>query len=198
MFIEDGLGNGPSAGVTDEGQLLTRAVSQAAKEHATGRGLSYNLNTDSFTLISTSASAVLYLKNNEPKHSIVVEAIAIGFGLSTGGAPGAMADAYVYRNPSTGTIVDDATILPIIQNRDFGSTRPLAADAYIGAEGKTLTDGDKYLKFFQGDSGRLFASIDSLLTPGNSLGITLTPPAGNSSLVCYVAIVMHLSTTGVR
>lgn len=191
MQVEDGRGRGYTVGVNAENRMTVEAVTIPANEWSTDKGLSYNLNTDDITLTGVGESAVMYVKNNETI-DMRIEAVAVGLDIATSSTAGAMANIYLVRNPTAGTIVDDATALPIVQQRNFGSNRSLVADTYVGDEGKTFTDGDNYIKLFHADSARLYATIDSTLTPGDSIGVTITPPAGNTSMVCYAALIIHL------
>lgn len=191
MIINDGTGTGNQAEVDGANRLRTRSVSISEQEHHTALGTSYNINTGELTLTSASESAVLYFKNNELTDYIVT-AIAVGLGPSTGGASTDIPLIKVTRNPTGGTVVNDATAVDINSNRNFGSNNSLTVDAYKGGEGKTLTGDTDHLLFYQTSNGRLFATIDEVIPKGSSLGITITPQTSNTSMTCYAALIGYL------
>ena len=99
----------------------------------------------------------------------------------------------VVRNPTAGTIVDNATAVAINQNRNFGSNATLSADVYKGATGNTMTGGNDYLLLYQGLSSRLFATISTDLPRGSSIGIKIDPQtSSNTSLAVYAALICYL------
>lgn len=189
--IEDGIGAGALAKVSGTNRLYTSAVSTTENEQATKTGRSFNINTGVITLTDAADTPVLYLKNNEIG-SLHITAIAIGVGPSSGGS-GGIPKITVIRNPTTGTIVSSTpTDVDIISNRNYGSAATLTVDAYKGATGDTMTNGEDHIIFFQTSNGRLFATIDEVLERGNSIGIKFDPQASNTSQDVYAALICHL------
>jgi len=178
-------------GVTADNQLKTFSVARDIFTQINIEGDAYNINTGDITLTNTTQTPVLYLKNNETK-DLVVTAIAVGLGTSAGGTATEAVKVHVIRNPTVGTIVDNATSVDINSNRNYGSTNTLTVDAYKGATGNTMTDGDNHIEFYQPDFGRLFAGVDEIIPKGRSIGVKITPPTGNTGLELYVALICHL------
>jgi hypothetical protein len=191
LIITDGTGTGKVAKVDEQNRLFTKTVSKSAIEDATDEGRSYNLNTGIITLTSANESGVLYLKNTDPLNDIHISAIAVGVGPSTGGTATSINNITVVRNPTGGTIVDNATNVDINSNRNFSSSKALTSDAYKGAEGNTLTGGSDHLLLFQASGGRLFATIDEVLSNGASIGVNILPQTDNTSMNVYVALILH-------
>ena len=135
-MIQDGTGTGNMARVSDN-ELHTRAVIETEEHDANEDGRAYNINTGIVNLTSGDASSVLYVKNNNDSQDLVIAAIAVGIDHSTGGSSTEMCRVTIIRNPTSGTIVDDATDVAIKSNRNYGSSNTLTVDAYKGAEGKT-------------------------------------------------------------
>ena len=81
-------------------------------------------------------------------------------------------------------------------NRNFGSSNTLTADAFVGAEGKTLTDGDVSLSAYGFPSSRSVIGLSEILTKGASLGVRVTPGTSNSSMSVYCAIVCYVQQGG--
>lgn len=194
--IRDGAGKGNMAKVNANQRLYTQTVQKSAALNANENGDAYNINTGVITLTNAADTPVLYLKNNETQ-DLVVEAVAIGLGPTTGGTGGWIKGTFV-RNPTTGTIISSTpTDVDINSNRNYGSTNTLTADAYKGATGDTMTDGDDHiiLNLGQGSttsSTRSFVTINEILPKGTSFGVKIDPQASNTSQDVYVAVICYL------
>lgn len=194
MIITDGKGTGYQAQVNTKGQLETCSVTLVQSSQASNDGDSYNINTGVMTLTSANKSAVLYVKNNETK-PILIDALFYLVGNSTGGTGDMLIT--VLRNPTTGTVVSDATAAEMAGvNRNFGSSKTLDADIYKGGEGKTLTDGDKVIEsIFNQVPTRAVISAGAIVLPkGSSIGIEVTPATLNTSLDVEFAISCYLES----
>ena len=190
--IQDGTGRANYAKVDGENRLLTLAISEGFSVEAARDGENYNLNTGRYNLTGdATSSAVAYLKNNEEKDLIIKKVIII-LGASTGGSGDLTIE--LLRNPTTGTIIDNATVMDNISNRNFGSFRDLDADAYKGAEGYTITDGDVFAETVRSSGGTVVTfDADVIILPkAKSLGVRVTTQSGNSSMTISVAIIGHL------
>lgn len=189
-FIKDGTGKGYLLKIDANNRIQAFSTSRTEDQAATEAERSYNINTGIINLTNDSETPVLYFKNNE-NSAYHITAIAVGFGATTGGS----GDPNIIkgiRNPDDGTIISTATDVDINSNRNFGSANTLEASVYKGATGLTLTGGNEHIIFYQGSSGRLFASVDEIVPKGSSFGITITPQSGNTSLNIYVALISHL------
>jgi hypothetical protein len=190
--IIDGTGSGKLAAVTKEQRLTTLAVSETIAAHHAFDGEAYNYNTGDVTLTNANESAIAYFKNNEDE-PIVISGLVYLLGNSdqTGGDT----LVTVYRNPTAGTIVDDATAVTALVNRDFSSSNTLTADAYKGDQGKTLTGGVVLLDSRFAGVGRKFLSVGAIiLRKGNSIGVTVTPQTSNTSQVIQIAMNIYKAT----
>jgi hypothetical protein len=195
-IISDGTASsvGNKAKVSDN-RLFTHAISETEAAHSAEIGDAYNINTGTIGLTSTTASGVLYLKNNE-NQDLFIEAFAAGIG--SAGTTTDVATITMIRNPTTGTLISDATAVDINQNRNFGSSKTLTADAYKGAEGKTVTNGDNIVQFYVGAGARLFAPIDLILTKGDSIAITIDTNTSTGTTNIYSALVVHLKDSELK
>lgn len=190
ITIQDGTGSGKSAKVNSGQRLYTRGVDSSEGQQANFDGNAYNINTGLITLTNDTETPVMYVKNNED-HTLFIEAIAVGIQPSTGGGTDACY-IKVIRNPKTGTIISGATDVDINSNRNYASSNTLLVDAYKGATGNTMTDGDDHLLILQNDGGRAFATINEVIPKGTSIGIKITPPSGNTSMEVYAALICYL------
>jgi hypothetical protein len=190
-IIDDGKGKGNKAAVDGNNRLHVGAVNTAETIQANKDGDAYNINTGVITLTDAADTPVLYLKNNETK-DLYVSAMAIGLDTATGGTATEMVKITIVRNPTAGTIVDNATNVAINSNRNYGSSNSLTVDAYKGATGNTMTNGEDHILFFQADFGRLFATIDEVIPKGSSIGVKIDPPANTTSFPIYAALICNL------
>ena len=189
MIFEDGTGTGKKAMVDGNNRIHTSAVTKTEAHDSIDSGDAYNLNTGPINLTGSADSALLYLKNNET-NSFVVSSIVIGLGSHDGMSESA--EVTVVRNPTTGDIITDAVNVDMNQNRNFGSSKTLTANAYKGKITGSMTDGDDIILFYQTAPGRLFASIDLELTKGDSLGIKVNPNLLSGSVNAYAAIIGYI------
>lgn len=188
--ITDGTGTGKKAQVDGNNRITTKATTIRESEDATHLGNSFNINTGVITLTNATETPVLYVKNNEDA-SIHIIGTAYGFWTSTAGSPTDL-QITIIRNPTAGTIVSNANAVAISSNRNYGSAKTLDADAYVGATGNTMTDGVEHIIFYANSASRIAPPIDEIIPKGSSIGIKITPPAGNTSMQMYAAIVMYI------
>lgn len=191
--IESGSGNGNEAKVGNDLRLYTQAVSETESAHALDLGNGYNINTGIVSISAT--TGMLYIKNNEDKN-LLIDDIIVGTGAGDYNTTG-MVQIQITRNPTTGTLIESTpTTVPMIQNRNFGSSKSLTADAYVaGASGDTITNGDDIVLIGHPNAqGRTFANLTLELQKGNSIGVEINPNLNTGSIDCYVAIVGHLIT----
>lgn len=193
--ILDGTGGGTSAKVDKDNRLHTYSVSESTEQALAQQGRSFNFNTGNISLTTANESAVAYFKNNGD-NDVHVTSIGYLLGNSTGGSGDL--EAHVLRNPTTGTIVSNAADVPVLVNKNFGSTNQLTANAYKGAEGNTLTDGsDAYYSLIPGAARAYIINTGDLVIPkGQSIGVTITPQSSNTSMNVQVFMALLDDTLG--
>lgn len=181
MIILDGAGTGYAAEIDDKNRLQTLSVTLDVGQRSAIDGDTYNINTGSINLTTANESALLYLKNTGTS-SLHVTTIGYLIGNSTGGTGDL--ELKVLRNPTTGTIVDNATAVNVNINKNFGSTKTLDATMYKGAEGYTFTNGGDAYYSLQPNSGRAYLiNTGTLVLPqGSSIGVSAAPQTGNTSM----------------
>ena len=194
FIIEDGGGSGTKAKVGDGGRLKTRAITEPEEAHANEEGNAYNINTKNITLTNDTDTPILYIKNNE-ETNLVIAALAFGVKSSTGGSSTDLPEVTIIRNPTAGTIIDNATNADINSNRNYGDTGTLADSlVYKGATGNTMTDGADHLFIYLNQLGRSFITINEVLPKGTSLGVKVKCQASNTSQTLYCAAICYLHT----
>ena len=187
--IEDGAGTGNRARVSDN-RLHVDSVTRTELHSHIDEGKTWNVSTGEITLTSASESAMFYMKNTGIKDFFVDLYVVIS-GASTGGS-GKM-PVKIYRNPTAGTIVTTATDVTSanINNMNFGSANAPDAIIYSGVEGDTLTGESGILRSQTTADNRLLLGILTSIPTGSSVGISVTPPVGNTSMVCEVVLEMY-------
>jgi hypothetical protein len=185
FMIEDGTGTGNRVKVRGNRQF-THSITETEPVHSTENGDAYNINTGTIGLTSSTESSILYIQNNETQ-VLVIEALAVGVG--SAGTTTDVSVVKVVRNP---TSVSYSTAVDMNQNRNFGSSKTLTADAYKGAEGATSTGGNDAIQFFMGSGTRLFAPINLLLPKGSSMAINIDTNTSAGTTNVYAALVCYL------
>ena len=191
-IIQDGTGKSYAAKVDVNGFLHVDSVSTDRESYNSQKGYSFNINTGLITLTNAATdNAVLYVKNNEDS-PLVLTNVFYQTGASTGGSGNIIVS--VYRNPTTGTIVSGASAVEINANRNFGSSRTLAIDAFKGATGTTFTNGTKALESILATATqRIAVSAGAITLPkGSSIGIQIKTPTGNTSMAVEFALACYL------
>ena len=188
-IIKDGTGTGKTLRIYNTNRADAHAVTITEAAEATENGDGYNINTGTIGLTSSTESGILYVKNNEDR-DLTIDAIAVGVGLA--GTTTDVSTITVVKNPTTGTLISNATAADMNQNRNFGSSKTLTVDAYKGAEGSTITNGNDLAQFFLGAGGRLFATIDLVVPKGNSVALKIDTNTSSGTTNVYAAIVCHL------
>jgi len=112
--------------------------------------------------------------------------------LILGSAVGATATAdwtvQVLRNPTGGTIIDNA-VAAGISNSNHGSANIPTGLNYKGVESDTFTDGTGAAQPIKQSIDRIILPLGRRLPKGTSIGFRVTPPAGTTSAT--VLIVTH-------
>lgn len=187
IIIEDGTGSGNRAKVDSNNRFHTQAVSETVNIDAIQKGRSYNISTGLISI--TGDASLVYLKNNED-NDYLLEAVAIGSfeGITYSDDP----YIEIIANPTGGDIISDATAVSINQNRNFGSSRALAADVFKGKVGGTITGGtDAAILHVQGGS-RFFYTVNLLIPKGSSMAVKLTANITSGSANYYCALIGFL------
>lgn len=192
LQLQDGTGSGYRAKISDDNRLLTQAITETASDHHSELGKRFNLNTGDITLTSANASGVLYFKNNDTEnfHATV---IVFNLGASTSGTGDMLIE--IIKNPTTGTLISNATAVTTNSNFHFGSAVTLTGLAYKGVEGATISDGSVFASTRAASNGRIVLTLGEIIIPkGSSIGIRYTPQASNTSQKCQFAISGFLQT----
>jgi hypothetical protein len=180
-IISDGTGKGYRARVDVNNRIHALSVSSDVQGQSALEGNTYNVNSGTINLTSSSESAVLYFENTG-EVDLHISSVGYLLGNSTGGSGDL--EVRVLRNPTGGTIVSNAVDVDVNVNRNFGSSNELAALAYKGTEGDTITGGtEAYYTLLPKDATTYLISTGTLVLPrGKSIGIAITPQAGNTSM----------------
>ena len=196
--INDGIGNGYKAQVDSDHRLHVNSVTRNQLEQASLLGVAYNMSTGSISLTSDGESCIAYMRYLGVDPFVIKEILMIP-SASTSGTGNALIK--VIKNPKTGTIVDNAVDFTAINNRDFSSSNDISTDAdlFKGAEGNTLTDGTNFAVTTRDnfDQPISFDASNIILKKGNSIGVCITPPTGNTAQTWVIAITGFIETATV-
>jgi len=189
-LVEGGTGDGYKARVDENKQLHINAQTIHSEDRAVREGRSVNINTGRISISAT--SAVLYVKNNGA-NELIITGVAIGVATPSAGFADVL-DISVIRNPTTGTLISDATAVDMKSNKAFGSSEEFTDIlAYKGASGKTVTDGADNALVFQNGTGRAFLDLWYDLPKGKSIAIKIDPNLSSGTVEIYAAVIAHVN-----
>lgn len=193
MSIIQDAGTGSTAKVSSSNRLQVHSVITTEASTAASNGDGYNINTGLVTLTSATESGVLYIKNNEDQ-DLKIEFLEMILAPSTGGVATDATRVRVFRNPTGGTLLTGAVNVADNQNRNFGTNKLLATNAYKGTQGSTITGGNVIIEIFMQPGKRELLGIDLTLTKGDSLAVSYQPNASNTNMKCMCAAIVHVGT----
>lgn len=182
-MITDGTGSNYRAGVTSSNRLKVDSLSESAYREAVEDGRGFNINSFDKSLSATTGDqAVLYIKNNSSSKDLELVNIFGGFWNFVAGTDGIF-KVKVWQNVNGGTLVSDASEV-VVPNRAAGAIDSFSSDITVyeaTAGGKTFGSyPDVPNAFLIQGSGRLFASIDLLIPPQQTYGITIDTDGGSA------------------
>ena len=188
-IIQNGTGKALFAKVDDSNRLHTFSTIESGFRSAKKNGGAFFISSGIIELTSDNESGVLYIKSNE-NSLISIASITVRCGTSVGGAT----DDYIRRDytlPSTGTLITEAKPA-VVANLLAADSRVLDADTFLGAEGDTVGGTP-----FTDDMLQLTDSIRNegsgfIVPKGTSLGMSITPPIGNTSMKFQVTVTLYL------
>ena len=188
--------NNFAANVDESERLWVRAVSVEEAVRQNQDELAFNINTGLFTLTDDAETPLKYVKNNETRN-LIIETIVVGY-FDTNGTSSNKAYTTVIKNPTAGTIIDTPVAVDVNSNRNYGATQSsLTADAYKGATGKTLTDGETHILALTSLGSRYVLPINEIIPKNKTIGVKLNPnTSSNTSLQVYCAFICYLRNTG--
>ena len=190
----DGPGQDIGMHVDLNNQAHTFCVTETERNQAVEGGNGYNINTGIIALTGSSDSAVLYFKNDEStlngETDIVIDSVIIGINTRSATITEDPI-ATIIRNPTGGTIVSDANVVPMKSNSNFGSSNSLDSLIYSATgTGKTLTGGTDHAIVVCSNSRTPVPELYIDLPKGSSFGINIDLNTSGGANV-YVAMVVH-------
>ncbi len=186
--IIDGTGDGFAAEVDSSKRLQTSATTQSGFTSAVKKGDAYIISSGVQTLTTANESAILYIKSNETS-DLVIDDIRVQVGPSTSGTGVIIRRDYIA--PTAGTLISEE-VPALAGNLLAASSKTLLADTFSGGEGKTVS-GQVFVDqtILHVDSTSL-GTFGGIVPKGTALGISITPPASNTSMAVNVLVTVHL------
>ena len=173
--IQDGKGTGFLAGVDTTNRLQTRTISESIFQNSSKIGSSFFLGTPLINLTTATASAIIYIENNEDV-DVMLEEIFFISEASTGGVGNMFRTAW-FKNPT-----DILGTLTTSLNQNFGSSAELDVTIKFGAQGAGVSGGTLVAALSFPIQVFNTLSTNLVLPKGTSIAITIQPPASNTSM----------------
>ena len=186
-IIQDGTGTKSRLRVTGQNRLLSQAVIISEEDNAIVVVDGYQIASTPVSFTGANEAAVLYTKNTDDRDFVLDRAVLI-----LGTAVSASSDQdwtfRVLRNPTSGTIIDNA-LSAGISNSNHGSANIPNGDNFKGVEGDTLVDGTGAPQKIKQSIDRIILPLGRRLPKGTSIGFKLTPP--NGTVAATALVVTH-------
>ena len=186
--IKDGTGSGYEAAVDKTNRLKSRSISEDAWVEAVQNGDHFAVTSGQVTLTTADESAMFYLKNDDSS-DIVVDRVILNTQDSTGGTLDKF-NLKINFGPSGMTSGSGNDLTQV--NTNLGSSKTLTLTSEKGLEGASLDNGSvagnweiENPTYFRAISVRWY------LPKGSSIGLSIVPPTGNTSMVATVALNVH-------
>lgn len=175
-----GGSNRNNADVDNTNRLLTRSVVRSDGVDAGFRGDAFFILTPEIELTTDGESAAWVYQNDEDR-DLVVTSTLVSSNLSTGGTDQVFENR---RFSGIGLELAGGTGTPVpTANKIFGSNQVLQNTSELGQEGATVTTPTVTSPQFV-PAGLTFQNNIFLIIPkGVSLGVLITPPTGNTSMI---------------
>ena len=193
--------NGTPAHVTDDNHALVAARTEALSEAEALLGWGFLVHGGILTLTNASTdNGLLYIKNSSEDATYIITKMELHLGNSTSGTGDGQVK--MYRNPTTGTLISDASDATI-SNRNTGKSQSIAGNFGLFykavAAAETITDGGTYDEYpVATPTGTLLLESESIvLEPNGAIAVSYTTQTSNSSQAVSVSVEIHKLTLGV-
>ena len=179
--ITDGTGKGNSVGVTSNNRILASTVSESQFQYSAEEGDAYFFGSPIITASGTTETGLIIVTNNEDDPIIIGNFFFVAEEAASGSP--SMFRANWYKNCTA--INNGTSFSPLNQN--FGSSKTLDVTAEYGSTSTTTPTGGNLVATLSFPVGQ-FNDFDAnlVLEKGSSLGISVTPPAGNTNMPVQV------------
>jgi len=184
--------SGNTAEVNDRNELKVDATAETRATVEALEGGAFIISTPVLALTSANKSSLLWISNTDTLQWVISQ-LVFSLTASTGGTGAAFVE--ILKNPTAGTLVS-AGVVTSAQNLDFGSPTVLTSDIRTGLEGQTLTDGTELTQIVIPvvPSRTLQTGQAIVLSPGTQMGLSVTPPTGNTAMTAHILTILHRIT----
>ena len=180
--------NGLAADVDSTNKLQTRSVARTDDVDAGLNEDAFFLATPPILLTTTNPSTGFIYQNDEDRDLILVASVT-----SAGESNGTSQVFSVSRQAGIGVTMAGGTGSPVaVISTIFGSTGTLANTSEIGQEGATLSGATASSPLFLTTGQRDLDPLFAIIPKGVTIGISITPPAGNTSMTVTFLLEVYL------
>jgi len=174
ILIGDGEGGGHTAGVTEENQLKTLAVTHSIQHHNSRReGNAYQVIGD-FAAVNNSTHTILHVINNSSTLDMVVTYLRLNVVDLTGGT--ALPSSSTFFQVGFGdTVSAGGTIVtPVNMNQSSGKSAPVTATDNNPTMAGTFTEIDRWYPDVEGNENTYYKDGSIVMGVGESIDIRVT------------------------
>jgi hypothetical protein len=182
--IQDGSGTKNKLRITGQNRALVQAVIITEEDNAITTGDGYQIASTPVSFTGPTGSAVLYTKNDDDRDFVLDRAVLI-LGSAVGAGTTDDWTFQVLRNPTSGSIIDNA-VAAGISNSNHGSANIPTGLNYKGVQEDTFVDGSGAPQPIKQSIDRIILPLGRRLPKGTSIGFKLTPPDRTTSATAIV------------
>lgn len=185
-YLRDGTGKGFLCKVDSTNKLEVHSVVQSEREEAVAEGKGFEIGAFPITFSGTTETAMIFIKNNGAP--LVLDVWEFSGAESTGGTSDV---CFLTLYQGVTSVTNGTAGTPV--NSLFGSNRQLSVDVEIGNGSTTAIVGGtpfgaSYIRYC-GQSNFIGPWV---ISTGQTIALTVTPPASNTSMPLGVRIRCHL------
>lgn len=170
-------------------RIWSRAVSEPEQAEQASLGLAYSVTGGLTTLTTANESAMWWFRNDEDRDIVVSRFIST----ARNSAGGTTNHALVNIKFGVTGISGGTANKVVANNTNAGSSNVFDFTGTIGQEGASLTGGSLFGSFAVPLQDTKSSPAFIVIPQGSSIGISVTPPAGNTSLSIGVSMSCHLA-----
>lgn len=185
--IIDGTGSGTFAKVDSTNRLETHSVTLTERVEAVQNGVGFEIGAPPTDFTVATETAIIFIRN-DGNTSLVISRWEFSGAESTGGT----SDVTLLKLYQGVTNITNSSPGGAV-NSLFGSSIPLDATISLG-NGSTsaVTGGTTFGAAFVKHVGQSIFNGPWVLPQGQSIALTVTPPASNTSMLFGVRVLVHL------
>lgn len=183
MKIANGVGGGPLAKVNSDNRLVTESITSTSSEVNLIKGRNFTLSTGEINLTTANESAMLFFSHSEDSFELLGKRMIL-WSSDSAAATAGTAKLKFYLGATA--MVGGTAFTPLTNS--VNATKNLSGTFYKGAEGASFTGGTCVSTHIVKIGEPYILPFDALYAKDVTLGVSIVPPTGNTSMDAVYAL----------